>query len=212
MQFVKSLLLKTHAKDLNTLFDVVYETNMWESGSGSGSNENLCRDYVIFLQEFFKSHNIKSIIDAGCGDWQFSKNIDFSGIAYQGFDVASFVINANAQKYSAQNITFHLYDGDFSKLPSADLLLCKDVLQHLPLDKIKEFISILPKFKYALITNDIGQNHNTEILPTQCRNLDLRKEPFNLDCEIVFKIQQNHPKSWGIESKPVMLWVNKLRL
>ena len=208
MQFIKNLLLKQSANNLNTLFDVVYETNYWGSGSGSGSNENLCRDYVAFLQEFFKTHNITSIVDAGCGDWQFSKNIDFSGITYQGFDVASFVINANTPRYSKDNISFHLYDGDFSKLPSADLLICKDVLQHLPIAKIKEFITILPRFKYALITNDIGTNNNTEILPTQGRTLDLREDPFYLDCSIVFEIQENCPKSWGIKSKPVMLWKN----
>ncbi|WP_394958599.1 methyltransferase [uncultured Helicobacter sp.] len=208
VQFIKNLLLKQSANNLNTLFDVVYETNYWGSGSGSGSNENLCRDYVAFLQEFFKAHNITSIVDAGCGDWQFSKNIDFSGITYQGFDVASFVINANTPRYSKDNISFHLYDGDFSKLPSADLLICKDVLQHLPIAKIKEFITILPRFKYALITNDIGTNNNTEILPTQGRTLDLREDPFYLDCSIVFEIQENCPKSWGIKSKPVMLWKN----
>ena len=163
---------------------------------------------MAFLQEFFKAHNITSIVDAGCGDWQFSKNIDFSGITYQGFDVASFVINANTPRYSKDNISFHLYDGDFSKLPSADLLICKDVLQHLPIAKIKEFITILPRFKYALITNDIGTNNNTEILPTQGRTLDLREDPFYLDCSIVFEIQENYPKSWGIKSKPVMLWKN----
>lgn len=163
---------------------------------------------MAFLQEFFKTHNITSIVDAGCGDWQFSKNIDFSGITYQGFDVASFVINANTPRYSKDNISFHLYDGDFSKLPSADLLICKDVLQHLPIAKIKEFITILPRFKYALITNDIGTNNNTEILPTQGRTLDLREDPFYLDCSIVFEIQENCPKSWGIKSKPVMLWKN----
>ena len=208
VQFIKNLLLKQSANNLNTLFDVVYETNYWGSGSGSGSNENLCQGYVAFLQEFFKTYHIKSIVDAGCGDWQFSKNIDFSGITYQGFDVASFVINANTPRYSKDNISFHLYDGDFSKLPSADLLICKDVLQHLPIAKIQEFITILPRFKYALITNDIGTNNNTEILPTQGRTLDLREDPFYLDCSIVFEIQENCPKSWGIKSKPVMLWKN----
>ncbi|MFC3868125.1 methyltransferase [Helicobacter equorum] len=190
------------------LFDIVYETNYWGNGSGSGSSETLCQDYVAFLQNFFTTYNITSIVDAGCGDWQFSKNINFNGIKYQGFDVASFVINANTRAYAKENISFELYDGDFNKLPSADLLLCKDVLQHLPIAKIKEFIGILSKFKYALITNDIGKNNNTEILPTQGRTLDLRQEPFNLECSIVFEINENHPKNWGIESKPVMLWKN----
>lgn len=180
---------------------------MWGNGSGSGSDENLCRDYVAFLQEFFRTHNITSIVDAGCGDWQFSKNIDFSGISYQGFDVASFVIEANNAKYRKDNITFTHYDGDFSKLPSADLLICKDVLQHLPNAKIQEFLTILPRYKFALITNDIGENLNTEILPTQWRLLDLSLPPFNLKCQEVFEIKNSHDPSSGIR-KITILWEN----
>lgn len=78
MRFVRTLLIKKNQDDLNTLFDVVYETNMWGFGSGSGSLERVTGGYVAFLQEFFKSHNIKSIADAGCGDWQFSKNLNFN--------------------------------------------------------------------------------------------------------------------------------------
>ena len=208
MRFIRTLLLKQNAKNLNTLFDVVYETNWWGNGSGSGSNENLCKGYVAFLQDFFKQHSITSVVDAGCGDWQFSKNIDFSGITYYGYDVAQSVIEANTKAYTKENISFTLYDGDFSKLPSADLILCKDVLQHLPNTHIQAFIDNLYKYKYALITNDIGQCVNENILPTQGRNIDLRCAPFNLECKIVFEIQENHPQNWGISSKPTMLWIN----
>ncbi|WP_210647661.1 class I SAM-dependent methyltransferase, partial [Helicobacter bilis] len=208
VKFIRSLLLRQNADNLNVLFDVVYETNMWGNGSGSGSCEKLCKNYVVFLQDFFKKYNITSIVDAGCGDWQFSKNIDFSGIKYHGYDVASQVIKNNTSKYSKDNVVFHLYDGDFSKLPAADLLLCKDVLQHPTNAKIQSFIDNLYKFKYALITNDIGEHCNYDILTTECRNLDLRLAPFFLDCKIVFEIQENHPQEWGIASKPTMLWVN----
>lgn len=141
---------------------------------------------------------ISSVVDVGCGDWQFSKNIDFSNIYYTGYDVASFVINANNAKYAKDNITFEHYDGDFSQIKSADLLLCKDVLQHLPTSKIHEFISILPKFKYALITNDnankqIANFENKQIAPGQYRPLDLRKAPFNLNLEPVFMITRSLP-------------------
>ncbi|OHU82434.1 hypothetical protein BKN38_07185 [Helicobacter sp. CLO-3] len=209
VHFIKNLLLKQNENNLGALFDTIYEANMWGNGSGSGSNEILCKDYVAFLQDFFKKHDIKSVVDAGCGDWQFSKNIDFSGIDYKGFDVASFVIKANNAKYQKPNVTFTQYNGDFTTLPSADLLLCKDVLQHLPNAKIQEFVSILPKFKYALITNDMGDKNNNDILPTYGRTLDLRAEPFNVPLEIVFKIQES--AEWmkaNNVTKITMLWVN----
>lgn len=148
---------------------------------------------MAFLQDFFKTHKIKSIVDCGCGDWQFSKNIDFSGISYKGFDVADFVISQNNAKYKKENVNFFLYNGDFSTLPSADLIICKDVLQHLPNAKIKEFIDNLHKFRFALITNDISGYYgdeltNADIMIGGYRALDLRDEPFNLHCNVVHSI------------------------
>ncbi|WP_114996789.1 methyltransferase [Helicobacter fennelliae] len=203
-RFIHQLLLETNTNNLNALFNVVYKTNQWGNGSGSGSDENLCANYVAYLQDFFRTHHIKSVVDVGCGDWQFSKNIDFSGIEYKGFDVASVVINSNNAKYHKQNITFTHYNGDFNVLPSADLLLCKDVLQHLPNAKIKEFLTILPRYKFALITNDLGENPNMEILPTQWRTLDLSLPPFNLKCKKVFEFDEPHRN----ECKITILWEN----
>lgn len=90
---LKNILLDQSNNKLTQVFNTIYETNAWGYGSGSGSNENLCKGYVQFLQQFFQRNNIKSIVDIGCGDWQFSKNINFDGILYKGYDVASFVVN-----------------------------------------------------------------------------------------------------------------------
>ena len=106
----------------------------------------------------------------------------------------------------AHNINFICYDGDFDKVKDADLLICKDVLQHLDNDKISHFIANLPRFKYALISNDLldSPSLNVQINTGQYRPLDLRKEPFNLSCEPVFWIKRM-PKEPDI---CVMLWQN----
>lgn len=204
VNFIKTLLLKN--SNINNIFDTIYETNAWGNGSGSGSKESLNVEYVSFLQDFFKKFNIKTISDVGCGDWQFSKNIDFSGISYTGYDVANFVITRNLKNFWAHNINFICYDGDFDKVKDADLLICKDVLQHLDNDKISHFIANLPRFKYALIANDLldSPSLNAQINTGQYRPLDLRKEPFNLSCEPVFWIKRM-PKEPDI---CVMLWQN----
>ena len=204
LNFIKTLLLNSHKDDLNSLFNTIYQTNYWGCGSGPGSNVELTKDYVKFLQEFFKAKSIKSVVDVGCGDWQFSRTIDFSGISYIGFDVASYVIEQNKKLYEKENVKFVLYDGDFAKICGADLLICKDVLQHLPNDKILNFLKILPKFKYALISNDIGQRVNENILASSYRALDLTKAPFNLNAKKVFSIDRM-PKAPDI---CVMLWEN----
>ena len=207
--FIKQLLIESDKNSLNSVFNTIYKTNAWATGSGPGSDEKLCAGYVAFLQDFFKRHNIKSIVDCGCGDWQFSKNIDFSGIDYKGFDVANFVIMRNNATYKKDNVSFSLYNGDFALLPSADLLICKDVLQHLPNAKIQEFIDNLHKFKFALITNDISGYYadsatNKDIVVGDYRALDLRQKPFSVDCRVVHSILRmpNAPDML------VMLWTN----
>ena len=201
--FASELLKQSNADNLNAIFNTIYKTNSCGKGSGPGSDAAVCADYVAFLQDFFKRHKIKSIVDCGCGDWQFSQNIDFTGIDYKGFDVANFVIERNLATYKRENVNFALYDGDFRKLPSADLLICKDVLQHLPNAKIQDFISILDRFKFALITNDIGENVNADILAGDYRRLDLRQPPFNLNLKIMFNFLDPHANN-----KAVMLWEN----
>lgn len=204
---LKNILLDQSNNKLTQVFNTIYETNAWGYGSGSGSNENLCKGYVQFLQQFFQRNNIKSIVDIGCGDWQFSKNINFDGILYKGYDVASFVVNRNLAKYKKSNIDFIHYNGDFSVLPKADLAICKDVLQHLPNHNIRQFIDNLSKYKYVLIANDIGlAGENNDILLDvyAYRSLDLRSEPFNLPLEVVFEFIRQ-PREPNIA---VMLWKN----
>lgn len=198
------LLVEANRDNLNLVFNSIYESNFWGYGSGPGSDEKLCENYVKFLQDFFKEKKITSIVDCGCGDWQFSKNIDFSGIDYKGFDVANFVIEKNINQFQKENVSFFLYKGDFNLLPNADLIICKDVLQHLNNGKISEFIANLYRFKFALITNDIGKDVNNDCLNGGYRSIDLRKAPFNLDLKVVFEIVRM-PKAPDMLT---MLWEN----
>ena len=209
LNFIKTLLLEAHKDNLNYLFDSVYKSDIWVGGSGPGSDPELCKNYIAFLQEFFKENNIQSIVDCGCGDWQFSQYMDFSGIDYQGFDVAAFVVSQNNARFQKENVHFHLYDGDFLQLPAADLLICKDVLQHLDNQRIQTFIRQLPRFKFAILTNDICDPTNpllnADITSGSYRPLDLRKAPFSLDLKIVLQIDDGLSNGYD---KTVMLWVN----
>ncbi len=69
------------------------------------------------------------------------------------------------------------------ELSSADLLICKNVLQHLSNAMVARFIrkNLMPgKFRLALITNDVGTGPVPDISPGQYRRIDLRQPPFNL--------------------------------
>ena len=67
-------------------------------------------------------------------------------------------------------------------LPSADLLISKDVLQHLPTSHVKHYLDLFKKnFKFMLIGNDIvpSDNLNGDTLPGGYRALRLELPPFN---------------------------------
>jgi hypothetical protein len=132
--------------------------------SGGGSTLEAARDYIDFVQKFIKDHNIKTVIDAGCGDWEFMYHMDLSNIEYIGYDIVKFVIEKNIKKYSTPHISFRHGNIVEIDLPIADLLLCKDVLQHFheyqTNDLIVAFLPQLKKYKYCLITNAKVFNEN----------------------------------------------------
>jgi hypothetical protein len=169
-------------------FDQIYSQNAWVYGSGEGSLPKQTRPYVKWLQAFLRKHHFQSVVDMGCGDWQFSRLIDWGGISYQGFDVVSSVIANNQARFTSSNVSFHLYSGNGDELPSGDLLIVKDVLQHLSNKNILAFLPNTRKYKYCLITNCVnpsGDTTNTDIEDGGFRYLDLRLPPFSVDAEEV---------------------------
>ena len=170
------------------VFTRIYENGEWgrdsqgDSTSGPGSTMVQTTEYRKFLQAFLKNHNIHSVIDIGCGRWEFSRTIDWSGIQYTGYDVVKSVVDKNTELFGADNIKFVHGNALFVDLPKADLLLCKDVLQHLPNKAISLLIKKFYSFPYCLITNDVDPITYTSNNPDfQCgdfRGIDLAKAPF----------------------------------
>jgi hypothetical protein len=93
-----------------------------------------------------------------------------------------------------------------SRVPEADLLICKDVLQHLSNRDISIFLKKLSKFKYCLITNDVDpdtlSSYNQDIETGGYRTLDLRAYPFLVEAQSVLTYQSK------TEVKQVLLIVN----
>ena len=168
-------------------FSNVYSTDHWDGGSGVGSQSELNDEYRSLVQALVGACDIASVVDAGCGDWQFSQLIDWSSVRYRGFDVVNSVVDANKQRFTKDGVQFEQLDFSREPLPKADLLLCKDVLQHWPVDSVSQFLQRnLRRFRYALITNDVWSvhspdaNHNADITFGEWRTLDIQHPPFSL--------------------------------
>lgn len=172
---------------LTKTFNRIYSEGVWgrdvggKGTSGSGSTLEITREYRAYLEDFIRKHRVRSIVDAGCGDWSFSSAIDWGGASYLGVDIASDVIEANRSKHQKRGVTFQV--GDITaELPPADLLISKDVLQHLPDALVHKFITNnlkKGKYKWVLLTNDRGIG-NTDIVPGGYRAIDLSAPPFEV--------------------------------
>ena len=169
--------------NVENVFDTIYEKKVWGNGSGGGSDAHVANVYIDTVNKIFKENNIKKVLDIGCGDWQFSKFIDWSNMDYVGIDVVESVIKKNNEKFSSSNIKF-ICENPLSEnciLPSVDLILVKDVLQHLSnknviilLDKI-----LKSKSNFVLVTNDFD-SRNIDINNGDTRPIDITKPPFNV--------------------------------
>lgn len=184
------------------VFNNIYSTGFWGRDgnqvgySGPGSTVEATLQYRLMLSKFIELLGIQTVVDAGCGDWTFSRNIDWGRVMttgwYIGYDASEIAIE-KAKRYEWQSRHFEVRDIT-EPLPQADLLLCKDVLQHLPNAMVIDFIRnnlVRGKYKWAIITNDKG-SENRDIVVGDHRPLDLSLPPFNVrglaDLNIAFGV------------------------
>ena len=164
---------KNSADKFRIIFDCIYERSIWgdnsvkqyNGGSGDGSyvKYNLTT-YIPFLKGFIAGHQIKSVVDLGCGDFVCGPYI-YSDVdlEYTGYDTYGKIIEYNRATFSAsKKYTFQQLDifNERDKIVSADLCILKDVLQHWRTADIYTFldaIALSKRFKYIMICNCCDQ-------------------------------------------------------
>ena len=191
--------LFANRENISEVFDKIYRLGIWGGGSGIGSNPNTAKGYMLYLQDFLKNNAIRSVVDVGCGDWQFSRFIDWGDVNYLGIDVVHSVIADNLRDFSQVNRQFICSDltVETDVQPSGDLLLLKDVLQHLSNQNAAQLLKLTSRFKFSLITNAYSPE-NTDCQNGDTRPLDIRQPPFNLRHAAVV---------WAFDNKAIFLVV-----
>jgi len=172
---------------LTNTFNHIYAEGIWgrddtgKGTSGSGSTLEITREYRAYVEDFVKKHAVKSVVDAGCGDWSFSSTMDWADASYLGVDIASDIVDADRKKYQRDKVRFQV--GDITEeLPAADLLISKDVLQHLSNRLVQKFIDNnlkKRKYRWVILTNDRGSG-NPDVTPGGYRAIDLAAPPFEV--------------------------------
>lgn len=201
---IGSLLMRRRERRLSRLsvqeaFDEVYRKGMWRQGnssSGLGSEGLMAERYVELVEEYTSKHKLGTVVDAGCGDFSIGSRLAQNFERYMAFDVSQFIIETNKRRYAdfrRKNVTFDVADMTSEAFPQADLVLIRQVLQHLTNAQIERVLKNLEAsdWRRVLITEDVYDPRNNQLpnldLPSHTvrTRVSLRsgvfvdKEPFN---------------------------------
>lgn len=174
---------KSNTKQQN-VFEQIYDTNKWgdaESISGKGSSVEITTVLRSELQNLLDSYGIRTMIDAPTGDFNWMQHMNLSRIHYLGVDIVSDLIKKNTERFGSNTTEFRHLDVIKESLPKVDLILCRDLLVHLPFAEIQ---SVLNNFKqsgstYLLATTFTEHKENRNIRMGNWRKLNLQLAPFN---------------------------------
>lgn len=162
-----------------------------ETVNGPGSTYLATQEIRAALPYIFDKYDIKSMLDAPCGEWNWMQHVNLTGITYIGWDVDAVSIQRNRRKWPKHTWEHvNLLNTTWS-LPNVDLILCRDFFLHLP----NRYINVvLRKFRnsgsdYLLTTNWPGAD-NTRLCDLEggeddrpgyyCQPVDLEAKPFSL--------------------------------
>lgn len=191
-------------------FTKIFKNNTWgskESVSGGGSilknNRKLLENLDLFVQQY----NIKSIVDCGCGDFNWMKHFSFDLIhIYLGLDIVKELIDNNISNYSNDKIKFKHVNLVEEQIEYADLIMCKDVLFHLSYDDAKKIIQNIKNSgsKYLMSTTFYDEV-NKDIKTGGWRPINLQADPFLFNEPIIFwKNIEPYKKKWV--NKSIAIW------
>lgn len=201
--------------DTKSKFTEIYRNNLWnneESRSGGGSTLNRTAKIREGLQQLFVEEDIRSLCDAGCGDFNWMKTVSFDHIRYIGIDIVPEMIESNRKSYERGNISFAELDLTRDELPSVDLILSREVLFHL---SFQDLFAALRNFKKSgaryLLTTHYPDIRDQRDIPTgRCRAINFRLEPLNFPeplrtieedvsdhCLALWKLEDIDPSGFG---------------
>lgn len=169
-------------------FTRVYLKNSWRdpetrSGPGSVRGSGCVVSAIEALELAVRDFGVQTIGDVACGDFNWMPEFlqNHPDIHYHGYDVVDLIVGDNTKRFPY--IPFSVLD--VSKHPPGkfDLILCKDLFNHLRFADVQNALQNIKKSgsTYLLASNNFGCLNEELARPIagMSRMLDITRAPLN---------------------------------
>lgn len=164
-----------------------------ESASGPGSSLTSAAAASNLLLRKLRELPIRSVLDLGCGDWNWMQNLGFPHpipgrrITYEGWESSQELVDALRDKHGQDGVDFHVRDVSTESFPNVDLIIARDILFHmLPemalgiVERIKRSGKYLSAPSYMFMHKNGEFKEHSDIEDWGFFLINLNIEPFSL--------------------------------
>jgi SAM-dependent methyltransferase len=158
-------------RNLNSVstFSQIYQKGLWTGipdDSGAGSSPEESAPYIQLVNGLLRLAEARSVLDLGTGDGRVFRQISApSLLSAVGIDCyAPHVDRLNRECGDRLFRCLDIFE-DREKLPSAEVVLLKDVLHHWPNKLVTtwlEWLMTCGKYRFAIVTSDCQQTTTSQ--------------------------------------------------
>ena len=198
-------------------FDEVYRKAYWRQGdslSGVGSEGSWAADYCAIVADRVGSLGLMTAVDAGCGDFSIGVRLAQQFERYTALDISAFVIERNRGAHGhLQNVTFAVQDLIEAPIPMADLVMVRQVFQHLTNTQILAILNNIARSgaRFALIAEEVPAgpfepnrdltSHSVTTRLNVESGIDITAAPFNRSASLLARLRR---RPVGRSDEPVL--------
>lgn len=178
-------------KDRQSAFSRIYDTAYWgaEHLSGMGSTVEATAPVRAVIERVVREHDIRSMTDVACGDMVWMPlvldRLRAAGhpVEFTGCDIVPSLVDQHALRFP--DLRFQQLDFVSERIPPADLIICREALQHLPVEDILDALVNFSASGARLLLTTIhlrrhGLRNHLNMRIGRCRDRNLLLPPFDL--------------------------------
>ena len=152
----------SHDKTPAAVFGRIYREKHWggpdyDFYSGSGSYvPDVIDPYVSAVRAFLSELPAPpEVVDIGCGDFTAAGRIADLARHYHACDVVSDLIDRNRRRFPSPHVTFHRLDATVDALPHGDVVIVKQMFQHLRNEQISAVLPKLSRYPVWIVSEHV---------------------------------------------------------